>query len=293
MMDSTAITRELGARLRECRERAGLKSADVARKLGWPQSKVSRLETGDRRCDPMDLSMYLGTCDVKQETAKPLLKLAQLPETGVWPRLHTKQVSDQLCTVVMNENAASTITHFHPNLIPGLLQTWGYAAAAIQASVTATPADLQPRLNARIARQELLKRHNSPDVTFYINESALHYPVCGPMEMGEQLLHLVFMAPNPWVKIRIVPLSAGAHAGMNGPFIFTGFPDRQPVVLLESEVLITLVEDREVVEIYRTIRSELDRIALDKEESRSLLASLASEYDREAEERSHGGGHLA
>jgi hypothetical protein len=51
-----------------------------------------------------------------------------------------------------------------------------------------------------------------------------------------------------------------------------------------------LVEDREVVETYRLIRTELDRIALGEEESRRALVDLASEYDREAEERNRGGG---
>jgi hypothetical protein len=36
MIESRAITRELGAQLRECREKAGLRSVDVANALGWP-----------------------------------------------------------------------------------------------------------------------------------------------------------------------------------------------------------------------------------------------------------------
>jgi hypothetical protein len=43
------------------------------------------------------------------------------------------------------------------------------------------------------------------------------------------------------------------------------------------------------VEIYRMIRSELYRIALDEEESRVLLAGLASEYELGTEERDSGG----
>jgi hypothetical protein len=56
-----------------------------------------------------------------------------------------------------------------------------------------------------------------------------------------------------------------------------------------------LVEDREVVETYCMIRSELYRIALDEEQSRSLLADVASEYDLAIEERGSDGGftHLA
>jgi hypothetical protein len=77
---------------------------------------------------------------------------------------------------------------------------------------------------------------------------------------------------------------------MRGAFMFMGYGDRKPVIHLESEAISTMVEDREVVERYRMIRAELDRIALGGEESRSLLADLASEYDRETEECDRGGG---
>jgi transcriptional regulator with XRE-family HTH domain len=86
MIESTAITRELGARLRECRERAGLRTVDTARNLGWPSSKVSKLESGERKCDPMDLARYLGTCDVPHDEAWSIIRLFHLPETGIWPR---------------------------------------------------------------------------------------------------------------------------------------------------------------------------------------------------------------
>jgi len=74
-----------------------------------------------------------------------------------------------------------------------------------------------------------------------------------------------------------------------------GYTDRRPLVFLESEALCTFVEDREAVGVYRMIISELDRVALDEEYSRSLLVDLASEYDRKVEEHARDGGpdHLA
>jgi hypothetical protein len=290
MIESTAITRELGARLRECRERAGLRTVDTARNLGWPSSKVSKLESGERKCDPMDLARYLGTCDVPHDEAWSIIRLFHLPETGIWPRPHGDQLPDVLLTLIMNETAASTICEFHPLVVPGLVQTRAYAAAVIRGNISVRPESVEGLVEARMNRQELLKRRDSANTMFFISESVLRHPVCKPAEMSEQLLHLVLLHANPRVKIRIVPTSAGVHAGMNGPFIFMGFTDRQPVVFLESEVMSTLVEKREMIETYRMIRTELDRTALDTEESRSLLADLASKYDRAAEERNRDGG---
>lgn len=295
MIESTAITRELGVRLRECREQAGLRTVDVARKLGWPSSKVSKLESGERRCDPMDLARFLGTCDVPQDPAWSIIKLFQVPETGIWPRPHSKQLPDKLLTLIMNETAASAICEFHPLVVPGLVQTRAYATAVIRSIISANPNDAETLVEARMKRQDLLKRQNSAQATFFIDEQVLRRPVGGPAVMSEQLLHLVFAPANPRITIRVVPTSVGAHAAMRGTFIFMGFHDRRPVVFLESEVMSTLVEDRQMIETYRAIRSELDRIALDTEESRSMLTELASAYDREAEERNRdrGSEHLA
>jgi transcriptional regulator with XRE-family HTH domain len=47
--------------LRECREKAGLRQADVAERLKKPQSFVSKYESGERRLDVLEL---LDVCEV-------------------------------------------------------------------------------------------------------------------------------------------------------------------------------------------------------------------------------------
>jgi transcriptional regulator with XRE-family HTH domain len=46
--------------LRQVRLEAGLRQADLARKLGEPQSFVSRYESGDRRLDVLELRQICG-----------------------------------------------------------------------------------------------------------------------------------------------------------------------------------------------------------------------------------------
>jgi transcriptional regulator with XRE-family HTH domain len=47
--------RILSELLRSAREKAGLRQVDVADRLGWPQSAVSKYESGERRLDLVEL----------------------------------------------------------------------------------------------------------------------------------------------------------------------------------------------------------------------------------------------
>lgn len=47
-------------RLREAREAAGLRQAEVGRKMGKPQSYVSKVENGDREINPVELAKFAG-----------------------------------------------------------------------------------------------------------------------------------------------------------------------------------------------------------------------------------------
>jgi transcriptional regulator with XRE-family HTH domain len=46
------------SRLREAREAAKLTQTQVAEKLGKPQSYVSKVESGERRIDPVELARF-------------------------------------------------------------------------------------------------------------------------------------------------------------------------------------------------------------------------------------------
>lgn len=57
-LTSTARRRELGAELRRLREQSGYNGIDVATRLSWTASMLSRAETGKRPASPLEVASY-------------------------------------------------------------------------------------------------------------------------------------------------------------------------------------------------------------------------------------------
>ncbi|MEV0794910.1 helix-turn-helix domain-containing protein [Kribbella sp. NPDC050459] len=68
--------RDLGNRLRKARRAAGLSQADTAAKLGWPQSRVSLVETARVRLEVSDAEKVLDLYRVPGSERVELLELA-------------------------------------------------------------------------------------------------------------------------------------------------------------------------------------------------------------------------
>jgi hypothetical protein len=69
-----------------------------------------------------------------------------------------------------------------------------------------------------MARQELLSKPNPPDLWVLLSESVLDWPVGGTEVMRAQLARLLEFSELPHVTLRVVPKSAGAYEGLDGPF---------------------------------------------------------------------------
>jgi len=57
---------ELGRHLMQVRERAGIKQAELARKIGWSQPVLSRVEAGDRPLSTEELLTILTAIDTPE-----------------------------------------------------------------------------------------------------------------------------------------------------------------------------------------------------------------------------------
>lgn len=255
-------------------------SNEVARRLGWSPTKVSRLESGTRGSCEIDIAMYLTTCGVSRTELDRLLDLCRASDDGYWLRPHGERLPDELRSLVYQETSAATIGSFELARVPGLLQTEDYARAMITRSVSVPAGGVEMRVRARLGRQSLLQRRNPPTFTFLVHEQALRLRVGGLTVMHEQMLHLVFASSRPHCAVRVVPDSAGAHAGLAGPFKLIQYSGHPPAVYVENEVASLFLERPADIATYRRAFTRLAEVALDEGQSREFLARLASEYDR-------------
>ncbi|HKR52454.1 MAG TPA: helix-turn-helix transcriptional regulator [Pseudonocardiaceae bacterium] len=281
--EPTIRSRELGEGLRRAMERAGLNGKQAAHLLGWSPSWVSRLLSGKRGGSEVDIAAFLGVCRVKSSERDRLLALCQEHHTPGWLQQHGSRLPKQLVTLIDHENKAVTIDDFQAIVVPGLLQTGAYARELISRSGNVPAGEVDERVAARLARQSLFNRDRGTRFTFYVHEFVLRTPVGGPVVMSDQLHHLLRMSVRSFITLRVVPVSLGAHAAMAGSFKLMEFAEFRPVTYLESTTSSLFLERPEETAAYRSILGALAETALGEQESRELIATVATELyaDRE------------
>jgi len=274
---STIRSRELGEALRSAMERANLNGKRTATILGWSESRVSRLLTGQLSVPEIDIAAFLALCRVTGKERQRLLALSREQETPGWLQQHGSKIPEQLKTLVDHEGRAAEIRDFQSLVINGLLQTGDYARALLERSGTVPAADVEQRVAARLGRQSLFSRQQRPQFTFYLHEFVVRLPVGGPEVMSEQLHALLRLSVRSYINIRVIPVSAGAHAGTAGSCSLMEFTEFKPVVYVEEETAGHFLEEQAEIASYRGIFATLANQALDEGQSRDLIATLAVE----------------
>ncbi|MFD0202274.1 MULTISPECIES: helix-turn-helix domain-containing protein [Saccharothrix] len=269
---STARSRELGEELRRVRHRARMTSGFVADALGWSVGKLSKLETGSRGTSPWEIGTLLGRCGADKPTRDRILAIASEADTGNFVRRH-EPWSDTLTALTVHEYAASTLTTYEPLVIPSLAQTEDYALALTQDRSV---------VDARMARQETLRRPGGPETVIYVHEAALRVVVGDSKIMRDQMLRLTLMCGWARISPRIIPMSAQAHALLRHSGALLTFPAPiKPLAYAETETATVFHDDPDAIAAYEAKMRQLERLVLSPTHSRDVFARWADAYDRD------------
>jgi transcriptional regulator with XRE-family HTH domain len=274
----TVRRRRLSAELRRLRDGAHLTIEDVAEKLACSSSKISRIETGHVGVSPKDARELLRLYGVPSDQLEALVALArEARKRGWWHAYHEAFTG----AFVGLESEASSLRAFQALLVPGQLQTEDYMRAVIRAArPDAPPSDVETRVQARLARQQLLTEADPPRYWAVIDEAVLYRTVGGPKVMQTQLKRLADRAVLPHVTIQMVPFSAGAHAGMEGPFLILSFPEQidPDVVYVDNTTAGIYLEEPAEILRYTLMFDHLRAAALSPDETLARIADAVYRY---------------
>jgi transcriptional regulator with XRE-family HTH domain len=276
--------RRLAAELRKLRDQSGLSVTEVARRLGWQASRLSRIETRQSGIAAPDLRKLLDFYEAGDDGYRGhLAELARRVNERGWWQKYAGLIGSEYADLIGLEAEARVIRSYEQELVPGLLQTPDYARAAIRASRPAdTTAEIGRRAEIRMERQELLARPDPapPRFNVVLSEAALRRPVGGYDVMRAQIEHLTRPRDRANVTIQVLPFDAGAHPSMVGPFTMMTFhdPDDLGVVNIEYATGSVFLEDPAELRAYDEQWSALQASALSADDSQSLLKSTSFGY---------------
>ncbi|MFJ9414636.1 MULTISPECIES: helix-turn-helix domain-containing protein [unclassified Streptomyces] len=279
-INPTVRRRRLGQELRRLREDKGMTAEQVAERLLVSQSKISRLENGRRSISQRDVRDLCGVYEVDDHRiVDSLMQMAKdSRQQGWWHAFGDIPYS----VYIGLETEAASLRVYESLLVPGLLQTPGYAEAVIPGAVPElAPENLEKRIQVRMRRQERVNDPKRPlRLWVVLDESALRRVVGSHLVMREQLDHLVEMSHLPHVTVQVLPYDTGAHAGMSGTFSILEFDDASDssVVYIEGVTSDLYLEKTNDVHKYTIMYEHLRAQALNADQSREFIAKASKEH---------------
>ncbi|MFJ4951402.1 helix-turn-helix domain-containing protein [Streptomyces sp. NPDC088760] len=266
---------ELGRRLRELRldgPEGRLTGVQLAQRLGWRQSKVSKLENG--RQTPTDDDLRAWTEAVGQPAVFTELR-SRLKGFESHVRSWRRQlaaghapVQETWNTLVSNsatQHALSTAA------INGMLQTADYARHVFErhATLRQSPRDTDAAVRARLKRQEWLYRPGKR-LNVLMPESVLWGRICPPDILAAQLDRLLGVVGMDTVNLGILPLDGALPLTVGNSF---NVLDERLVVVEDWHAELWL-DDAETIALYRRVWDTFAESAVYGAEAQQVIARV-------------------
>ncbi|MFI7273096.1 helix-turn-helix domain-containing protein [Streptomyces sp. NPDC049879] len=266
-----AARKAVADRLREIRRDANLAAKDIADRTGWYKSKVSRLENAVTPPSDDDIRAWCRACRADGMAADLIAASRSAENLYVeWRRLQRTGLRRLQDSYVPLFERTQTFRVYCSNVIPGLLQTEGYATALLSSIATfrRTPSDVSSAVAARIARSRII-RDGSRRFALLVEEAVLRHRVGGAETMAGQLGFLLGVMALPSVSLGVIPFSADRQMWMIETFNI--YDARQA----QSETLTAQVNITSPSEIAQYLQAfgEFSKLAVYGAGARSLITS--------------------
>lgn len=270
----TYAQRRLGSELRRLRNRAGLSLEEVASAFSWSLSKLSRIENAKLSISPVDLNRLAIHCNATDDELARLANWStQKARPSRWWKSYSSMINTTYEEFISLEDQAAHIHLVDASVIPGILQSRGYAHAITNSGPFIPDPDIAEILvEVRMRRQQLLTGKNAIRVSATLSASALQITMGSARVLNEQLDHLLAISNLANVELRIVPLDSPLAAFNGGLTLFDFDHEHEPsIVYIEYHGGMTYQEGTREVRRYRRYIEYLHQHALPAAESRQLL----------------------
>ncbi|MDG4837614.1 helix-turn-helix transcriptional regulator [Micromonospora sp. WMMD967] len=271
----------LGQQMRQLRERRGITLKQAAEFLERDFSSIARWERAEwpfRRGVVVSLLDLYGEYDGRERN-----RFIQLAEdawrTDRWDDDYDELVDASFIDFPWLETRAEQISSWDAFLIPGLLQTPGYAEAVIRNAEgeQATDFSVAKWLQLRLDRQRVLSREPAVRVAAIIDESVLRRPVGRPAVMRAQLQHLSGLLQRPNIDLRVLRSQVGLHAGLDGSFVLFRMPKPYPEVAYAETLGGRRFMESPRSKRYALAYHRLRDVALNQRETAALIAKITED----------------
>jgi transcriptional regulator with XRE-family HTH domain len=252
--------------LRRLREASGLSLRALGERIGWDWSLFGKMENGETLGSPE----VVQALDTHYGTPGLLLALWELAAGD-----HT-QFRERYRRYMALEAEAVSLWHFAVSVLPGLLQTPGYAREMLAAGGLEGK-ELEQQVDARMGRRELLVGKDAPPFRTILSEAVLRTPLRDGSEWRGQLEYVAEVAERPNVTVHVLLQSAGLHGLVSADMWYLLLPEGRTVAYTENGYRGELIEESgPVVSLQKAYDSVRD-LALSPAESRKFILQMLEE----------------
>ncbi|CAL9587066.1 helix-turn-helix domain-containing protein [Streptomyces albus] len=266
----TGRSREPRARfaeeLRSLRTRRGESLRQLGERLGWDWSLFGKMEKGETLGGPE----VVQALDTHYGTPGLLLALWELAIND------QTQFRERYRRYMALEAQATSLWHFAVSVLPGLLQTPGYAREVLAAGGLKGD-ELEQQVQARMGRRALLEGDDAPPFRTILSEAVLRTPLRDAGEWRAQLEYVGEAAERENVVVQVLPFRAGFHGLMNADMWYLRLPSGRTVAYTESGYRGHLIEETVAVERLQFSFDAVRDLALSPSETRKFMLRVLEE----------------
>ncbi|WP_112466280.1 helix-turn-helix domain-containing protein [Streptomyces triticisoli] len=258
--------RRFAEEVRALRLARGESLRDLGKALGWDPSLFGKLETGATLGSPEvaeALDQHYGTPGL-------LLTLWELAVGD------PSQFKEQYRRYMLLEAEAVSLWHYGVSILPGVLQTDGYAREVL-ALGGAKGKELDQQVEARTGRRKLLEGADAPPFRALLAEAVLRTPLCDVAAWRQQLEYLRDASERPNITLQVLPQGAGLYGLVSTAVMFLRLLDGKTVAYTENAHRGELIEENASVERLQRAYDAMRDVALNPAESRKFVLRMLEE----------------